>query len=90
MATVGIVFMRHVGEIRKAGTIPSLCHPAHPCNTSPPDPKVRCSTQFATSRKAATEPTLGQGKVEKMIKIYGALIEKSDTSQIVEYLASTY
>jgi len=25
-----------------------------------------------------------------MIKIYGALIEKSDTSQIVEYLASTY
>jgi hypothetical protein len=36
VATVGIVFVWHIGEIRKAGTVPSLRHPAHPCNTLAP------------------------------------------------------
>jgi hypothetical protein len=26
----GVGFVRHEGEIRKAGTVPSLRHPAHP------------------------------------------------------------
>jgi hypothetical protein len=33
VTTVGIVFVWHDGEIRKAGTLPSLRHPIHPCNT---------------------------------------------------------
>jgi hypothetical protein len=31
-AAVSTVFVRHDGEIRKAGTAPSLCHPAHSGN----------------------------------------------------------
>jgi hypothetical protein len=33
VATVGIVFVRHEGEIRSIETGPLLRHPAHPCNT---------------------------------------------------------
>src|SRR3954468_11335385 len=33
VATVGIVFMRHEGEIRSIETDRLLRHPAHPCNT---------------------------------------------------------
>src|SRR4051794_36103084 len=35
VAAVGIVFVRHDGEIRMAGTVPLLRHLAHPCNTLP-------------------------------------------------------
>jgi hypothetical protein len=33
VAAGSVGFVRHDGEIRKAGTAPSLCHAAHPCNT---------------------------------------------------------
>jgi hypothetical protein len=33
VATVGIVFMRHDGEIQSIKTDRLLRHPAHPCNT---------------------------------------------------------
>jgi hypothetical protein len=33
VATVGMVFMRHEGEIRSIETDRLLRHPAHPCNT---------------------------------------------------------
>jgi hypothetical protein len=36
VATVGIVFMRHQGEIWSIETDRLLRHPAHPCNTLPP------------------------------------------------------
>jgi hypothetical protein len=35
VATVGIVFVRHEGEIRSSVTGRPLRHPAHPCNTLP-------------------------------------------------------
>ena len=33
VAASSIGFVRHEGDIRKAGTVPLLRHPAHPCNT---------------------------------------------------------
>jgi mono/diheme cytochrome c family protein len=52
------------------------CHSADYINTQPRGPKYK--------------KDFWQAEVTKMIKLYGAPIEKTDVPKIVEYLAATY
>src|SRR5690348_3435888 len=60
VAASSIGFVRHEGDIRKAGTAPSLRHPAHPCNT------LTCASAQELARDP-TEPDLQPERISQQI-----------------------